>query len=139
MLILLTGCIKKSSGVYWCGDHACKNKKEVKMYFEKYMIIEVRDIDGKKETLIDEQSYVKLLEENKKLKENNLKIKNREKIKTKIKKKSNLKKIKETKSNDIKEVKKIIQIDAKDFDEIINIVIKKNKNKPYPDINDIPG
>jgi len=31
-----------SKQVYWCGDHACINKKEKKAYFEKNMIVEKR-------------------------------------------------------------------------------------------------
>ena len=43
-VFLLFGC---SSGktVYWCGDHACINKKERESYFKKTMIIEIRESD----------------------------------------------------------------------------------------------
>ena len=40
---LLLGCSNKE-GVYWCGDHACINKKEKKAYFKKTMIVEVRKL-----------------------------------------------------------------------------------------------
>ncbi len=32
--------------VYWCGDHACVNKKEKEAYFKKTMIVEVRSDDN---------------------------------------------------------------------------------------------
>ena len=31
--------------VYWCGDHACINKKEREAYFKKTMIVEVRELN----------------------------------------------------------------------------------------------
>jgi len=31
--------------VYWCGDHACADKKEKEAYFKKTMIVEVRNLD----------------------------------------------------------------------------------------------
>ena len=37
-----------SKGVYWCGDHECINKKEKEAYFKKTMIVEVRNLEGKK-------------------------------------------------------------------------------------------
>jgi len=33
--------------VYWCGDHPCINKKEKKAYFEKTMIVEIKDLKNK--------------------------------------------------------------------------------------------
>mgnify|MGYP001446624271 FL=1 len=34
-----------NKGVYWCGDHACADKKEKEAYFKKTMIVEVRNLD----------------------------------------------------------------------------------------------
>ena len=31
--------------VYWCGDHACADKKEKESYFKKTMIVEVRNLN----------------------------------------------------------------------------------------------
>ena len=47
LFCLLVGC---SSGktVYWCGDHACKNKKEKEAYFKEHMTVEIRNINYKK-------------------------------------------------------------------------------------------
>jgi len=43
LLVLITGC-QKSKVVYWCGDHACVNKKERESYFKKTMIVEIKEI-----------------------------------------------------------------------------------------------
>ena len=47
LLILLISCSGDKS-VYWCGDHACINKKEKEAYFKKTMIIEKKIINKKK-------------------------------------------------------------------------------------------
>jgi len=47
ILIFLISC-SKNKGVYWCGDHACANNKEKEAYFEKTMIVEVRNLDKNK-------------------------------------------------------------------------------------------
>ena len=39
---LLFSC-SNSKSVYWCGDHACINKKEKEAYFKKTMIVEIRE------------------------------------------------------------------------------------------------
>ena len=36
--------------VYWCGDHACINKKEREAYFKKTMVVEAKNINKKKLT-----------------------------------------------------------------------------------------
>ena len=45
-LILAISCSSDKS-VYWCGDHACINKKERKAYFKKTMIVEKKIISKK--------------------------------------------------------------------------------------------
>ena len=47
IFIIFVAC-SSSERVYWCGDHACINKKEKEAYFKKTMIVEVRDIKNKK-------------------------------------------------------------------------------------------
>ena len=37
-----------NKGVYWCGDHPCINKKEKEAYFEKTMIVEVKNYNKKR-------------------------------------------------------------------------------------------
>ena len=44
--LLLFAC-SNDKKVYWCGDHACINKKEKEAYFKKTMIIEIREISKK--------------------------------------------------------------------------------------------
>ena len=46
ILLLLTHCTNGKQ-VFWCGDHACVNKKEKEAYFKKNMIVEVRKIGQK--------------------------------------------------------------------------------------------
>ena len=47
ILFLSISCSGNRS-VYWCGDHACINKKERNAYFKKTMIVEKRDIKNEK-------------------------------------------------------------------------------------------
>ena len=42
----LISCSNNKS-VYWCGDHACINKKEKEAYFKKTMIVEKRILNKK--------------------------------------------------------------------------------------------
>ena len=37
-----------NTGVYWCGDHPCINKKEKEAYFKKNMIVEKRNLKKEK-------------------------------------------------------------------------------------------
>jgi chromatin assembly factor 1 subunit A len=46
VFILLSNCTNNKT-VYWCGDHACINKKEKKAYFKKTMIVEIRELNPK--------------------------------------------------------------------------------------------
>ena len=72
--LLLMNC-SNSKKVYWCGDHACINKKEKESYFKKTMIVEVRDVkkNNKKKSseieLIEKQAEVQLKKEIKNEKE----------------------------------------------------------------------
>ena len=45
-LFFLLACSNNKT-VYWCGDHACINKKEREAYFKKTMIVEIKEV-GKK-------------------------------------------------------------------------------------------
>jgi len=46
MLLMIISC-SANKGVYWCGDHACKNKKEKEAYFKKTMIVEIKTSKNK--------------------------------------------------------------------------------------------
>ena len=41
ILLMIINC-SSNKGVYWCGDHPCKNKKEKEAYFKKTMIVEIK-------------------------------------------------------------------------------------------------
>ena len=63
VLIFSLNSCSNTKTVYWCGDHACVNKKEKETYFKKNMIIEKRVINRKKkkdkstlDVIIDNQS-----------------------------------------------------------------------------------
>ena len=45
--------------VYWCGDHACINKKEKKEFFKKTMIVEIREINKKEDKDLSEINIIK--------------------------------------------------------------------------------
>ena len=58
-LILLVSCSKDRS-VYWCGDHACINKKEKEAYFKKTMIVEKKILNKKnKKDLTNSEEIIK--------------------------------------------------------------------------------
>ena len=42
IILFIYSCSNKKE-VYWCGDHACVDKKERKAYFKKNMVIEIRN------------------------------------------------------------------------------------------------
>ena len=67
-----------NSGVYWCGDHPCINKKEKQAYFKKTMIVEKKDI--KKKDFKNKSEIEKLLKQAQ-VKEKNRIKKEREKTK----------------------------------------------------------
>ena len=158
-----------NKGVYWCGDHSCKNKKEKEAYFKKTMIVEIKTSKNKnyknnseiekimqeaqskaKKIIKDEKDLAKQtkLEEKMRIKEEkNLakQIKLEEKMRIKDKKKSSKRKIV---VNQKKQLKKSIELNASTenikivpskFSELIKKITKKNILRPYPDINDVPN
>ena len=158
-----------NKGVYWCGDHSCKNKKEKEAYFKKTMIVEIKTSKNKnyknnseiekimqeaqskaKKIIKDEKDLSKQtkLEEKMRIKEeNNLakQIKLEEKMRIKDEKKSSRRKIV---VNQKKQLKKSIELNASTenikiepskFSELIKKITKKNILRPYPDINDVPN
>ena len=168
MLLMIISC-SANKGVYWCGDHSCKNKKEKEAYFKKTMIVEIKTSKNKNyknnseiEKIMQEaQSKAKKiikvekdlakqtkLEEKMRIKEEkNLakQIKLEEKMRIKDKKKSSKRKIV---VNQKKQLKKSIELNASTenikivpskFSELIKKITKKNILRPYPDINDVPN
>ena len=61
IFLLILGCSKNNVS-YWCGDHACINKKEREAYFKKTMIVETKSnsISSKKQ----KTEYEKILDQN---------------------------------------------------------------------------
>ena len=61
---LFSNC-SSNNEVYWCGDHACVNKKERETFFKETMIVEVRKLtikEKKKHSEVEkvfEQAYNK--------------------------------------------------------------------------------
>tara|TARA_Y100000590_G_scaffold343541_1_gene392554 strand:- start:451 stop:1014 length:564 start_codon:yes stop_codon:yes gene_type:complete len=123
-----------NSGVYWCGDHPCINKKEKEAYFKKTMIVEVRNFDKKKmknnseiEKLLNQ---AKLNEKNRILTEKELKKRTREEEKELAKqiKLEEKRRIKEEKDS----VKKIKDVSKKKNNENITeekiVKLKKKKS-----------
>ena len=56
--LLLLNCTNNRT-VYWCGDHACVNNKEKKLYFKNNMTIEIREIYKKKNKYKSELEIIK--------------------------------------------------------------------------------
>ena len=50
IILILSNCSANRS-VYWCGDHACINKKEKEAYFKKTMTVEVKNLKSDKSKL----------------------------------------------------------------------------------------
>ena len=57
-IFTLISCANDKS-VYWCGDHACINKKEKEAYFKKTMIVEKKQISKKNKKNKSEISAIK--------------------------------------------------------------------------------
>ena len=161
-LSILTHCTKNNF-VYMCGDHVCLNDKERVAYFKKTMIVEIRDANKKGlKRSFEEKRKIKAakLEQKRRIKEEK-KIKKQAKINEKIKMKelSNSKKIaKKEKKVNIKKVSKNkslvseqiennddailtdtnLTIESNSFDEILQSIMVRNKNRSFPDINNFP-
>ena len=59
--LIISNCSINNENVYWCGDHACINKKEKEAYFKKTMIVEVKKI--KKYTESEKTEIEKITEQ----------------------------------------------------------------------------
>ena len=71
IILILTGC-SSNKKVYWCGDHACVNKKEKEDYFKKTMIVEIRSLDKnqiKGKSSIEKITERALMDQKKQIKE----------------------------------------------------------------------
>ena len=147
--LFIISCSNNKS-VYWCGDHACVNKKEKEAYFKKFMIIEKKEINKKfkKKESVTEKILNQAKVKNKKIlknenkieneianelkKENKLRIKREKEIAKKLKKENKLriKREKEIAKKLKKENKKIIKLAKKKK-------VVKNKNLPLNENNNL--
>ena len=108
--------------VYWCGDHACINKKERESYFKETMIVEIKSIDNTKNKNISETEKIieqanlkegtkvkdkKSLLRREKLKIKSLKKQTRLEKKRKIKEQKKMAKLKKLEEKRIKKERKI--------------------------------
>ena len=140
LLFLLASCAKQNETVFWCGDHPCKNKKEIKTYFEKTMMVEIKKIGAKEKKLLKVKNYDDLAKKQETIKSKNLSLKD----KTENKKVAKINKKKYTEDKGKTKDKKITDVSTNlsytdNFDEIIKMLLKKTENRPFPDINDFPG
>ena len=70
IFLIISNC-SSNKGVYWCGDHACVNKKEKEAYFKKNMIVEIKNLDG--DNYKKNSEYEKIIKQAKLNEENRIK------------------------------------------------------------------
>ena len=137
--------------VFWCGDHACINKKEKEAYFKKTMTMEIKSITNKNKK--DYSSNEKILQqintdakkrvsEKKKLAkqlklEEKMRVKKEKKLTKELKSKNKKKIVNEDKLTKQTKLKKNVEISPTIFTELKEKIFEKNLFRPYPDINDI--
>jgi len=70
LIFFLSVACSNDGIVYWCGDHPCTSDKERKAYFEKTMIVEVKNINKleKNKSEIEKITQQALIEEKKRVK-----------------------------------------------------------------------
>ena len=70
LIFFLSVACSNNDIVYWCGDHPCTSDKERKAYFEKTMIVEVKNINKleKNKSEIEKITQQALIEEKKRVK-----------------------------------------------------------------------
>ena len=163
LFFIITNCSNNKS-VYWCGDHACINKKEKEDYFKKTMIVEKKIINEKTKNKSEINKIIEQakLEQKKKIKDEKDILK-KNKFNEKMKAKSEKELAKQAKLEEkrkIKEEKKLAKLAKKnkklnksakkiskqqnmndnfsDFQMIVDNIYNKNTKKKYPDINKIP-
>ena len=160
LFLLIFSCTSEKT-VFWCGDHACINKKEKEAYFKKTMTVEVKKIGSKNKKNYSEHEKISLqvktdtkkkrknekeisrelrLEEKMRIKREKelakqLKLEEKERVEAEKRqaKKTNKKKMSTKKIKLKKDEENFSTI----FTELKEKIIQKNLFRPYPDINDI--
>ena len=146
---ILFGCStfsdSKVKKVYICGDHECKNKKEINEYFENNISIEIYTVSNSSKKnkdfdLVelnmsneDKRNLVSADVQEKQIRE---KIKKRNKIsKLNIKKgENNILNRKRKSRPKITLVRICKNLQECDINNVTNIIIKKGNDKKYPDL-----
>ena len=135
----------KVKKVYICGDHECKNKKEINEYFENNISIEIYTVSNSSKKnkdfdLVelnmsneDKRNFVSADVQEKQIRD---KIKKRNKIsKLNIKKgENNIVNRKRKSRPKITLVRICKNLQECDINNVTNIIIKKGNDKKYPDL-----
>ena len=125
MLFFIFSC-SNNKVVYWCGDHACINKKEREAYFKKTLIVEVKNINNDNSK---NDSNVKKIQEQLLTNDKERKVLEKE---AKINKKKEIQKQKElekqAKINKKKEIQKQKELEKQSKSEKKKRNIKRKKN-----------
>ena len=156
IFIIIASC-STNKGVYWCGDHACINKKEKEAYFKKTMIVEIKEISKnteKNKTETEKIIQQAKLEEKRRIKEEK-DLAKQAKLEEKriIKEEKDLaEKVQKDEKKIIKKEKKLSKhsvktetntkdtiINISSFEKLVEKITKRNSVRPYPEINDIPN
>ena len=161
LFFLIISCNNNKS-VYWCGDHACVNKKEKDAYFKKTMVVEIKNekniqdkdkseinkivkqaklnekkrMQNEKSLIIDEKLEEKILIKSKKALTKQAKIDEKKLLKNNISKNQNKILVK---NNVKKALKKTINTESNTFSQIVKKIRQRNMIKDYPDINNLPN
>jgi len=152
LLLFLFSCIgfnnEKTKKIYICGDHECKNKKEVRDYFDNNISVEVytvtsskkksQDIDLVQLNISDKEKkkYVALSTKEEKIKKKIEKRKNIAKINIKEEKKAKKaqKKRKKKKTSPVTLVRLCKNLQECDIDEVAKIILEMGKKKEFPNL-----
>ena len=137
----------KYKKVYICGDHECKNNREINDYFKNNISIEVYTISSSSkknkefdlvELNIPSKEKVNMVSIDTKRKEIRENIKNRkknEKIKINTGEKNFINK--ERKNKPVITLVRICKsLDECDINEVAKVIFKEGNNKNYPDLTD---
>ena len=157
--MFLFSCVtpfEKVDRMYICGDHPCKNNKEIQEYFDNNISIEVYSIDtDKNKTDKFDLAELNLLEDKLKSKDKILVSEKKDEIKQKVKERKRLAKLKIKQIEDPKKIEKIVKsqesvkkkkkskitfiricknLEECDIDKISKLIMDLGKERDFPDI-----
>ena len=157
--MFLFSCVtpfEKVDRMYICGDHPCKNNKEIQEYFDNNISIEVYSIDtDKNKTDKFDLAELNLLEDKLKSKDKILVSEKKDEIKQKVKERKKLAKLKIKQIEDPKQIEKIVKsqesvkkkkkskitfiricknLEECDIDKISKLIMDLGKERDFPDI-----